>query len=88
MTFFCYFIDIDECSQGTHGCLRNLAFCRNTAGSYNCICNAGFVGDGMTSCTHITGNNSLRFLGTVKFIITTKKVRKVGKKDDYTCELK
>ena len=50
MTFFIYFLEVDECSQGSHGCLSNLAVCRNTAGSYSCICNAGLVGDGMTSC--------------------------------------
>ncbi|XP_022786256.1 uncharacterized protein LOC111326510 [Stylophora pistillata] len=37
--------DIDECSEGTHSCDIN-ADCSNTDGSYECICNPGFHGDG------------------------------------------
>ena len=44
-------IDIDECASGTDDCSAN-AECTNTAGSFDCFCNAGFIdefGDG-TEC--------------------------------------
>jgi hypothetical protein len=41
--------DIDECAAGTDNCDTN-ASCMNTDGSFTCMCNAGFTGDG-TSCT-------------------------------------
>ena len=53
-----YFSDVDECSQGSHDCLPSLASCTNTAGSYSCACNAGYVGDGKTSC-ELTGKEKL-----------------------------
>ena len=37
--------DIDECEQGTHDCDAN-ATCTNTPGSYNCVCNFLFTGNG------------------------------------------
>ena len=40
--------DIDECTEGLHNCSEN-AECHDVEGSYNCICNRGFRGDG-TSC--------------------------------------
>ena len=46
-----YFIDIDECSGGSHTCDRN-ATCTNTDGSFKCQCEIGFSGDGHT-CTGI-----------------------------------
>ena len=33
------FLDIDECSDGTHGCALN---CTNTIGSYVCSCDVGY----------------------------------------------
>ncbi|KAL9961265.1 hypothetical protein ACROYT_G030174 [Oculina patagonica] len=42
--------DIDECIQGTHNCLADVATCTNTHGSYRCACNHGYEGDGKTSC--------------------------------------
>jgi hypothetical protein len=39
--------DIDECALGLDNCCEN-ARCLNTAGSFNCICEAGFVGDGVS----------------------------------------
>lgn len=43
------FADKDECFLQTHNCSR-LAFCNNTAGSYNCSCFPGYDGDGF-NCT-------------------------------------
>ena len=44
--------DIDECIAGTHSC-RNDATCSNTDGGYDCVCNAGYTGDGITSCDDV-----------------------------------
>ena len=38
-------LDIDECTEGSHSC-HNDASCKNTAGSYVCTCNSGYLGDG------------------------------------------
>jgi len=38
-------IDIDECATGTQMCHQK-AMCNNTEGSYTCICNSGYTGDG------------------------------------------
>ena len=43
-----FLLDIDECSSA-QPCEIN-AFCNNTHGSYNCICEEGYYGDGL-SCT-------------------------------------
>eukprot|EP00058_Branchiostoma_floridae_P027787 XP_002613278.1 hypothetical protein BRAFLDRAFT_68243 [Branchiostoma floridae] len=43
--------DIDECAEDTNICHTN-ATCRNTDGSYSCVCDVGFVGNG-TTCTDI-----------------------------------
>ena len=37
--------DIDECEKETHNCDMN-AFCVNIEGSYTCMCNDGYSGDG------------------------------------------
>ena len=50
----CICIDPNECTLGTHNCDANAA-CTNTAGGFNCECNAGYSGDG-TSCTEISCN--------------------------------
>ena len=34
------FVDIDECSVGTHDCSQT---CTNTIGSYICGCNSGYL---------------------------------------------
>ena len=41
--------DINECNTGQHECDVN-ARCLNTDGSYTCLCNGGYDGDGF-SCT-------------------------------------
>lgn len=46
---FYYFKDLDECSNGTHMCSPH-ADCKNTMGSYRCLCKEGYTGDGFT-CT-------------------------------------
>ena len=40
-------LDEDDCSLGTHICHFD-AMCNNTIGSYTCICNEGFKGNGIT----------------------------------------
>ena len=41
--------DDDECTDGTDQCDTNAA-CTNSDGSYTCVCNVGYTGDGFT-CT-------------------------------------
>ena len=41
--------DIDECTDGTDNC-HDDAQCTNTDGSFTCMCNSGYMGDG-TTCT-------------------------------------
>ena len=43
------FADINECERRVHNCSIN-AECGNTAGSFNCTCNQGYSGDGV-SCS-------------------------------------
>jgi hypothetical protein len=43
--------DDDECATNNGGC-HAAATCTNTpAGSFTCACNAGYTGDGTTTCT-------------------------------------
>ena len=51
-SYVCMFIitiltDIDECVEESDGCHSN-ATCVNTIGSYNCTCNDGFDGNGVS----------------------------------------
>ena len=39
------FIDIDECMIEIDDCDSN-AYCTDTSGSFNCICNNGYSGNG------------------------------------------
>ncbi|KAH0619971.1 hypothetical protein JD844_014452 [Phrynosoma platyrhinos] len=48
---FVFSSDLDECSNGTHMCSPH-ADCKNTMGSYRCLCKEGYTGDGFT-CTDI-----------------------------------
>ena len=43
-------IDINECVSGVHNC-HSSASCTNTVGSYSCLCNHPFTGDGKI-CMH------------------------------------
>lgn len=38
-------IDIDECNTGLHSC-SSRARCVNSAGTYECICHTGYIGNG------------------------------------------
>ena len=38
--------DIDECIEETDNCDDNAA-CTNTAGTFTCLCEPGFSGDGL-----------------------------------------
>ena len=44
-------IDVDECATNTDNCDAN-ATCTNTTGSFDCACNAGYSGDGI-SCSPV-----------------------------------
>ena len=44
--------DIDECFLGLDGCHEN-ATCYNTNGSFHCMCDEGYDGDGFL-CTGMT----------------------------------
>ena len=41
MNTFSPFVDVDECSAGTHVCTPHT--CINNDGSYTCECNTGFL---------------------------------------------
>ena len=72
-------LDIDECSNAIHDCNEN-ATCINTAGHFNCNCNAGYSGDGHV-CSGIIcclvfqdvrlylGHFPVRFISQFSFIL-------------------
>jgi hypothetical protein len=43
--------DIDECTAGSHNCDANAA-CTNNVGSFTCVCNSGYIGNGQTCTVH------------------------------------
>ena len=43
--YYLTYTDIDECAMGTDKCDQN-ADCVNTEGSYQCMCRAGYEGNG------------------------------------------
>lgn len=48
-------LDIDECDEGSAQCV-NESTCVNTRGSYNCVCQEGYSGDGRQDGYGCTGN--------------------------------
>ena len=44
-------IDIDECSIPEGVICHENAKCENTQGTFMCVCNVGFTGDGINNCT-------------------------------------
>ena len=50
--------DINECNDTTHMCSDN-ATCINTAGSYECECFDGFIGNGFNCFGKFYRNNSI-----------------------------
>ena len=51
MSLYSHFVDIDECMENIHMCDGN-AQCRDTFGSYDCLCNAGYHGNGFHCCEY------------------------------------
>ena len=47
--------DINECMTGAASCAPD-ATCIDTPGSFACVYNAGFEGDGTTVCTFVLGD--------------------------------
>ena len=45
-------LDIDECALRTDNCDVN-ADCADTVGSYNCTCNIGYIGNGISCSMYI-----------------------------------
>src|SRR5207244_10465815 len=54
--------DIDECANGSADCDAH-AECTNTAGSFTCTCDSGYVGDGV-SCTPLRAVSAVSAGGT------------------------
>ena len=50
--------DIDECDNGTDNCSSN-AYCNDTIGSYECTCNVGYSGDGVTCEGNVSQSKEL-----------------------------
>lgn len=42
---FCSYLDVDECAEEIHSCLKDTEECRNTEGAYECDvkCGKGFT---------------------------------------------
>jgi hypothetical protein len=49
MKFLLIFADVNECADNTHNCHHN-ASCKNANGSFSCVCNSGYSGNGV-NCT-------------------------------------
>lgn len=52
-------VDVDECAVGNNNCTSLNAKCINQAGSFACVCNDGFVGDGHTCTEHAPLHKSI-----------------------------
>ena len=64
-------IDTNECEGTSHLCAVN-ATCMNTRGSYNCMCNPGFEGDGFHNCSGETATDST---GIINNMLVRHKLR-------------
>lgn len=42
------FADVDECNSATLNNCHQFAKCKNTVGSFNCTCEPGHIGDGIS----------------------------------------
>ena len=51
------FLDINECVTEEHNCDAIHAYCNNTKGSFACLCEPGYTGDGI----NCTGNKTKMF---------------------------
>ncbi|XP_066023879.1 uncharacterized protein [Pocillopora verrucosa] len=78
LNFTC-FKDFDECKTGTHSCDDN-GTCENTVGSYNCICESGYSGDGKT-CNDVDECSSNSYSCDANAVCTNV----IG---SYTCKCK
>ena len=61
-------LDVNECKQGTHDCFSEHAQCVNNFGSFRCVCNHGYVGDGKKNCTEAEGKTQ-KFLLNFRIIL-------------------
>ena len=60
-------IDVDECTFMTHDCDEN-AECINTDGSFLCLCNQGYIGNGKT-CLQFSKSIEVVMHGLLKIIL-------------------
>jgi hypothetical protein len=44
--------DIDECAA-VNPCSERIAACNNSAGSFQCVCNKGYRGNGSVTCLDV-----------------------------------
>ena len=51
MVLYAMVVDINECINGIHNCDGN-ATCDDTDGSFECRCDPGFTGSGVTGDCH------------------------------------
>ena len=79
-----FFADINECVTGKHNCDANHTYCNNTKGSFACLCEPGYTGDGL----NCTGNKTKMFRyqesneyqsSRVEFISEKRQLRSVRK---------
>ena len=56
-TLPCDYVDIDECAANNGGC-SSAANCTNTIGSFTCMCETGYIGNGF----NCRGNSSWHFV--------------------------
>ena len=60
-------LDVPECDRGVDNCHQN-ATCFNTFGSFGCLCNTGFTGNGFT-CTGNLPNLFQAFIPSIVSIV-------------------